>query len=305
VEANPAAIRALGVAPGWEFLPDLPAAERGGFQAMLARAREQGRAPGIVVHLGPLREAWTLRASLVAAESGLLYLLHLSQVGAAIGAEPGRPAAPRAVGALVVENLIDRMPDAFAVVDLDGVILRANPAFAELVQVGSATAVLGERIGRWLSRPGSDFAVVMGMIQRHRAVRLLSTTIHGELGSETEIELSATGNAETRATCYGLLLRDVGRRLSAPGEGGHLGELLRAATSQVGRTPMLKVVRDTADAVERHYIRTALDLADGNRTAAAELLGLSRQSLHTKLNRHGFDAAASLAGDMAAIDLLE
>jgi transcriptional regulator PpsR len=306
VEANPAAIRSLGVAPGWEFLPDLPHGEREAFRAMLARVREQGRAPGILVHLGLARESWTLRASLVAAESGLLYLLHLSQLGVQSGArgaglgEPGRLGAPRAMGAPAVEDLIDRMPDAFVVIDLEGMVLRANQAFAELVQVGYAAAVLGERIGRWLSHPGSDFSVLLGAVQRHRTVRLLSTTIHGELGGETEVEISAAGNAETRASCYGLLLRDVGRRLAVAG--GELAEVLRAATNQVGRMPMLKVVRDTADAVERHYIRTALDIADGNRTAAAELLGLSRQSLHTKLNRHGFETAGG-AADLPAHDL--
>ena len=41
--------------------------------------------------------------------------------------------------------------------------------------------------------------------------------------------------------------------------------------------------------VERHYVKSALDLANDNRTVAAELLGLSRQSLYAKLNRYGLD----------------
>ena len=43
------------------------------------------------------------------------------------------------------------------------------------------------------------------------------------------------------------------------------------------------------DIVEQHYIEAALELTRGNRTAAAELLGLSRQSLYAKLNRYGLD----------------
>jgi DNA-binding NtrC family response regulator len=39
--------------------------------------------------------------------------------------------------------------------------------------------------------------------------------------------------------------------------------------------------------VERHYVSSALKLANDNRTVAAELLGLSRQSLYAKLNRYG------------------
>jgi DNA-binding NtrC family response regulator len=38
--------------------------------------------------------------------------------------------------------------------------------------------------------------------------------------------------------------------------------------------------------VERHFVEAALELTGDNRTAAAELLGLSRQSLYTKLRRY-------------------
>jgi transcriptional regulator PpsR len=291
VEANPAAMRDLGLAPGWEFLPYMAAQDREGFDNMLARVREQGRAPGILVHLGAGRTPWALRASLMASDPGLLYLLHLAPVGAPpAAAESHATNSPRA---LSMDALIERMPDGFVAVDADGVILRANQAFAEMVQAGTPAGLLGERVGKWLSRPGSDITVLLATLQRHRVVRLLSTTIHGDLGLQTEVEISAAGNADIRSKYFGLLLRDVGRRLSGPAEEDRLVAVLRAATGQIGRTPLLKVVRDTADAVERHYIRSALDLADGNRTAAAELLGLSRQSLHTKLNRYGFDGAGA------------
>ena len=49
--------------------------------------------------------------------------------------------------------------------------------------------------------------------------------------------------------------------------------------------------------VERYYIEAALERADGNRTATAELLGLSRQSLYMKLNRYGLDTESQAAAD--------
>jgi DNA-binding NtrC family response regulator len=49
--------------------------------------------------------------------------------------------------------------------------------------------------------------------------------------------------------------------------------------------------------VERHYVRSALDLAEGNRTLAAELLGLSRQSLYAKLDRYGLETPARATAD--------
>ena len=97
---------------------------------------------------------------------------------------------------------------------------------------------------------------------------------------------------------YGVMLRDISRRESDP-VGGDLASVLDAVAQQVGRTPLLQVVRETSDAVERYYIKAALRQVDGNRTAAAEILGLSRQSLHTKLNRYAADAGSE--GDAALV----
>ena len=47
-------------------------------------------------------------------------------------------------------------------------------------------------------------------------------------------------------------------------------------------------------------IESALELTNGNRTAAAELLGLSRQSLYAKLNRYGLDGDSGLSPEDSA-----
>ena len=46
----------------------------------------------------------------------------------------------------------------------------------------------------------------------------------------------------------------------------------------------------TSDAIEELCIRRALQLTGDNRAAAAEILGLSRQTLYAKLRRIGLDA---------------
>jgi DNA-binding NtrC family response regulator len=55
----------------------------------------------------------------------------------------------------------------------------------------------------------------------------------------------------------------------------------------MGRVPLPVLVRNTAAVVERACIEDALRGANGNRTAAADALGLSRQSLYAKLERYG------------------
>lgn len=48
-------------------------------------------------------------------------------------------------------------------------------------------------------------------------------------------------------------------------------------------------MKNAVSIVEQHYVKEALLRSKGNRTATAELLGLSRQSLYAKLNCYGFD----------------
>jgi DNA-binding NtrC family response regulator len=51
----------------------------------------------------------------------------------------------------------------------------------------------------------------------------------------------------------------------------------------------LDAVRDRARALERQAIEQALAKTNGNQTAAARILGISRRALTTKLTQHGFD----------------
>ena len=58
-------------------------------------------------------------------------------------------------------------------------------------------------------------------------------------------------------------------------------------TELVGRVPLRDIVRETTDLIEELCIEAALELTGDNRAAAAEMLGLSRQSLYVKLRRFG------------------
>jgi transcriptional regulator PpsR len=296
VEANPAAIRALGVAPGWDVISELAPRDRDAFRAMIGRAREQGRAPGILIHLGRTEAPWTARASLMTAEPGPLLLVQLAPVAdlqtAAADRRRVAVAAPPAVDAL-----LDTLPDAFVMLDSRGVVRRANRAFLDLAQAATEAAVLGERLGRWISRPGADAAILLEMLHQHRLARLFETTVTGDLGAETEVEISAAVVGEGEGRLVGLMIRDISRRLPRNGLDGQgmLSAAVQHLTQQVGRTPLVTLVRETTAVLERHCLLAALSLAGGKRTLAAELLGLSRQSLYAKLDRYGIDLADAAA----------
>lgn len=317
VEANLAALRTLSLTPGQDLLPELPLAEQDLFRAMLDRIRDQGRAPAIIVHLGVGRVAWTMRASLLASEPGHVFLLQFSPIASRASV------TDTAVSAVVVSSdavnlpidaLLERLPDAHVVIGLDGTILRANTAFLDLIQVGAMGLVLGERIGRWLSRPGADVAVLLSAVQRHHSVRLFTTTLQSELSSEVEVEICATGERDQDCRFVSLLIRDISRRIAQSGGGvgatseqrptsPHAvgGQTLLAALGTmadgIGETSLPMLIKETVGLVERHYIEAALERTDGNRTATAELLGLSRQSLYMKLNRYGLDTESQAALD--------
>jgi transcriptional regulator PpsR len=317
VEANLAALRTLSITPGQDLLPELSLTEQDMFRAMLDRIRDQGRAPAMVVHLGLQRAAWTMRASLLTSEPGHVFLLQLAPL--ASRTNPADSLIPPALenagyGNLPVDALFDRLPDAHVIIDLEGTVLRANTAFLDLVQVGSMGLVIGERIGRWLSRPGADIAVLISAVRRHHYVRLFTTTLQSELSSEMEVEISAAGERDEDCRFVSLLIRDISRRIALSGAGGaadlgerHVpkhaagGQTLLAAlgtmADDLGETSLPALVKETVGLVERHYIEAALERTDGNRTATAELLGLSRQSLYMKLNRYGLDTESQAALD--------
>ncbi|MEN0088550.1 MAG: helix-turn-helix domain-containing protein, partial [Pseudomonadota bacterium] len=57
----------------------------------------------------------------------------------------------------------------------------------------------------------------------------------------------------------------------------------------VGRVPLKELVRDASDAIEKMCIEAALRQTGNNRASAADMLGVSRQSLYIKLRRHGLE----------------
>jgi transcriptional regulator PpsR len=285
VEANAAAMETLsGHIVGRNILDNVAAGDRHLVTSMLARAREHGRAPGTVIRLGPARAPWLARAVKTSVEAGSVLLVQLTPADGLVSALGEHPP---------VAELLERMPDALVVVDALGLIIDANRAFLDLAELPAKSSILGQQIGRWLGRPGADLAVVLDVLRRHGVVRRLRTGLSGELGGEAEIELSAVGDSDSRPRFVAILMRDVGRQLGRDEASAQaaLSDAISALVQQVGETPLLELVKSTVEEVERHYVSAALQQTRGNRTAAAELLGLSRQSLYAKLWRYGLDGS--------------
>lgn len=288
IEANRAAVLALGVTPqksgrGGDSLLrlELVPQEREQLLETFTRAREHGDAPATLLHVGPDRLPWMGQASPISIDVEPVFLLQLTPVGKASESVPMR-------GFIPLDLLLDRMPDGLIVVDHDGVIRHVNQAFLALVEVVGKSRVVGERIGRWLCNPGADWQVLLANIRRHGVVRLFTTTMQSEAGNDTQVEISGIADTCSEKRHIGLMIRVVERRQPNTPENKGLRFGLDSITDKIGKLPLRSLVKETVGVVERHYVSEALDLADGNRTVAAELLGLSRQSLYAKLRLYSF-----------------
>ena len=287
VEANPVAVRVFGLPMSRrgkpldkDFMQLAAERDRPAIQGMLERVRELGRAPGIMAHLGEAGEAWIVRASLTGADATSEIVLQCAPTSV-----QARDAAHES--SLRMVALIELAPDAMVLVDRDGEILRANRAFLELVGATARGAVVGEPLSRWLSQPGADAGTLIANVARHQFVRLLPTLVTSDRGAERRVEISGAGDLEADPQFILFAIRDVERRIPMGESVNELGELLRTVADRIGKAPLRQVVQDTIDIVERHHIKAALEMSGGNRTAASEILGLSRQSLYAKLNRYG------------------
>lgn len=283
VEANPAAGALFGqpvrklVGRGFPF--EVDRGDEPLVAEQLALARREGKADDAVVRLGHRRVA--LSVSLLQQGDGSCLLVRLvRQEGAG---EAGRAGAP-AGGTL---RLLESLADGFVLTDGDGRILSANRAFLEMIEVPVLDQVRGQPLARWIGRPGADMVGLLGTLRDHGVVRLFGTSLLGDLGSTREVEVSCAVAPDRAAGQLGFLIRDVGRRLALGPRGAR--DLTRAVedlTALVGRVALKGLVRDTTDLVERHFIAAALEATGGNRTAAAAVLGVSRQSLYVKLRRY-------------------
>lgn len=296
LDANRAAGQAFG-APGRKLMgrvfPDdvaLSAESSAQVRRHLEGVRDTGRAETVTVETAP-GEEWRLDATVIREEREGILLVHLQAIGA-----PGGIRSVTKVPGLGASHLLEHGPDAFVVVDREARVLLANRAFRTLVQIPAEDDVVGQSLGRWLGRPGADMTVLLTNLEKFGEVRLFPTTLHSALDLESEVEISATSIEGTDPLCVGLTIRNVSRRIWAEGSLVAHRDLSRAVeqlTDQVGKVSLKQLVQDTVGLVEAHFIESALKLTDGNRTAAAEILGVSRQSLYTKLRRYDVEGPDS------------
>jgi transcriptional regulator PpsR len=294
VDANPAAGRLLGEASqrllGRLFPEGFDAASTQALHALLGAVRATGRTDDVTVSSIGGSQEFVASASLFREDRVTYFLVRLEPVST-------HRESTSSLNSKVLE-IMASAPEGFVVTDLDGRILLANRAFLDLVQLATEEQSRNESLERWLGRPGVDFKLLTAQLREHGSLRSFATQLRGEYGANSEVEICAVSVLDGESPCFGFTIRDVGQRASTGRQvTGDNPRSVAQLTQMVGRVPLRDLVRDSTDMIERLCIEAALEITGDNRASAAEILGLSRQSLYAKLRRHGLGELASADGD--------
>lgn len=185
-----------------------------------------------------------------------------------------------------LQEVLRAAPDAVMLTDSEGRVLAVNQSFLELAQLVSEEQVLGHSADRWLGRSSVDMNVLLTNLREKSVVKLFSSTLVPHAGSPAQVEISACRLEDPDGPEFALFIRDVERRVARDHPvAAQLPRSIEQVTQRVGRVPLKELVRESTDLIEALCIETALKVTRDNRASAAELLGLSRQSLYAKLRR--------------------
>ncbi len=191
---------------------------------------------------------------------------------------------------------VESAPDGFVVTDHNGLVITANAAFLEMAQLDSEDQARGRALDNWVGESGVDLDVLTSNLKARGSVRFFSTTLRGEDGGTAQVEISAVSVRNGGSPSFGYAIRNVGPRLQvAPVVDRKLPKSVEQLTELIGRVALKDLVREATEVIEKLSIQAALEMTNDNRASAAEMLGLSRQSLYVKLRRYGL-------GDLGTLD---
>ncbi len=297
LETNPAALALLSKdgkqLSSTTLLDVFDAESRPTVEALLSLVRTAGRADEVTARAAIDGRALLVSAFLFRQDNASQFLVRVVAAAQSSGAGVSNTAATWL-------KTIEAAPDGFVLTASDGRILTANAAFLDMAQLATEEQAKAGSLDQWLGRPGVDMNVMIATLRQRGTVSLFATTLRGEYGASTDAEISAVSVMNGGQACYGFTIRNVGRRIVPDSRiGRDLPRSVDQLTELIGRVPLKDLVREATDMIERLCIQAALELTGDNRASAAELLGLSRQSLYVKLRRHGI---GDLAGEDDAQD---
>jgi transcriptional regulator PpsR len=187
-------------------------------------------------------------------------------------------------------QLFRKSTDAIVICDQRGIVHDVNEAFLEIADVASLSEVTSRSLAEFLQRGQIDLSVMLENAIRSGHMRVYATKLANAFGPRASVEISVVSITDQDQAMVGFIIRDAGRAeavRSTPKAGTRPESGNHNVVELVGSAPLKEIVAETNEVIERMCIETAVELTRNNRAAAAEMLGLSRQSLYVKLRKYG------------------
>ena len=186
-----------------------------------------------------------------------------------------------------LRQLFYRGVDGIVFTDKDGTILAASESFLNLTDTSTLSAMRGRSLADYLARGSVDLKVLLDNARRAGHLRMYSTKVTTDFDGQVAVDISATWLNDRTNPVMALVVRDASRSEALRSTMSTTDSNMRNVLDLVGSSSLKDIVAETTNVVEKICIETAVELTRNNRVAAAEMLGLSRQSLYVKLRKYG------------------
>jgi len=180
--------------------------------------------------------------------------------------------------------------DAIVLTDVKGMIRDANEAFLIMADAAQLRDVKEQSLSEFLSRGVVDLKLILETAAKSGRMRSYAAQVKSIVGTRAPVAISAARLRHRGGDLgFGLILREQTPNDYPATEGAVAvsDEAMKNVMDLVGTASLKELVSATSDVVEKMCIETAVQLTGNNRVAAAEMLGLSRQSLYVKLRKYG------------------
>jgi transcriptional regulator PpsR len=257
---------------------------RASVDALLTNARASGQMAEIRARLVGKAIATSVAASPFRAGTEMRLLMRVRSM-----AMPGAGTELNAT----LARLVDGSSDGVVVTDSAGHIQMANPAFLKLVRMRTEAALMGRPLMDWVGVSVEQFSTLFAQVRSHGITRGLVTGLLPMDAQVVSIEMSAALLTEGDQERVGFTVRLLERPAVQPTDSiARLGLDLQHLSAQVGHAPLDDLLRQASMVLERHFFAVALQRAGADPTAAASMLGVSRQRLESALRDPGNSSAA-------------
>lgn len=193
--------------------------------------------------------------------------------------------------AQAVSLLYTSTSDAIVLTDPKGVVRDANEAFLVMADAAQLRDVKDINLSEFFVRGVVDVKLMIESAQKESRLRNYATQMTSLVGTRSSVDVSVARLRDGVGDYgYGFVIRSQPAADSVdtdPASAVVSEDAMKNVMDLVGTASLKELVSATSDVIEKLCIETAVQLTGNNRVAAAEMLGLSRQSLYVKLRKHG------------------